>query len=244
LPDDFEFSRNDSTAAAAYVKTGRKSGRGPGDARRRGAGRDIAANLKVMAPTEQQASLAEMFAVREHESRLQFLYSVVRDTQDTIRFLDTKAGFCVTLLTAMMAVSFGPLSHGLHGGPAHHALQAAFGVTTLFTLAMCLRVIFPTIHLQGKFSSSGPASPAFFLPHRRNRSVVRAIWAAGTNPLAISHDDYLADVLKSNDADLVRSMCDEVIVVSAIRQLKADRLHVAIVSLFLVVTLFFAQLVV
>jgi hypothetical protein len=197
-----------------------------------------------MAETHEQESLAALFAVREHESRLQFLYNVVTDTQETIRFLDTKAGFCVTLLTAMMAVSFGPLSHGLHGGRAHHTLQGIFALSTVFTLAMCLRVIFPTIHLQGKFSSSGPVSPAFFLPHKRNRSVVKAIWAAGANPLAISHDDYLADVLKSNDVDLVRSMCDEVIVVSAIRQLKADRLHVAIVSLFLVVTLFFAQLVV
>jgi hypothetical protein len=201
-----------------------------------------------MAEADQQESLAACFAeqqrLREQENRLQFLYNVVRDTQDTIRFLDTKAGFCVTLLTAMMAVTFGPLSHGLHGGPAHHTLLAVYAAGTVFTLAMCLRVIFPTIHLQGKFSASGPASPAFFLPHKRNRSMVRAVWDPGTNPLAITHDTYLGDVLRATDADLIRSICDEVIVVSAIRQLKADRLHVAIVSLFLVVTLFFLQLVI
>jgi hypothetical protein len=201
-----------------------------------------------MTPTEQQESLTALFAEllrpREHESRLQFLYNVVRDTQETIRFLDTKAGFCVTLLTAMMAVTFGPLSHGLHGGRAHHTLLAVFAAATVFTLAMCLRVIFPTIHPQGQFSASGPAAPAFFLPHTKNRSVVRAVWPSGTNPLAVTHDAYTADVLKADDADLVRSLCDEVIVVSAIRQLKADRLHVAIVSLFVVVALFFLQLVV
>lgn len=200
-----------------------------------------------MARTEQQepltAFLDDLLRLKEHESRLQFLYGVVRDTQETIRFLDTKAGFCVTLLTAMMAVTFGPLSHGLHGGPVHHVLLTLFALSTLFTLAMCLRVIFPTIHLQGTFSASGPMSPAFFLPHKKKRSVVQAIWSVGTNPLAISHDQYTAEVMKADDADLVRSMCDEVIVISAIRQLKADRLHVAIVSLFVVVTLFFAQLV-
>lgn len=186
--------------------------------------------------------LEQHLRFKEHESRLQFLYNVVRDTQDTIRFLDTKAGFCVTLLTAMMAVTFGPLSHGLRGGAVHHTLLAIFGAGTLFTLAMCLRVIFPTIHLQGTFSASGPVSPAFFLPHKGNRSVVGSVWAGGTNPLAVSHDQYLGDVMKADDADLVRSMCDEVIVISAIRQLKADRLHVAIVSLFVVVTLFFLQM--
>jgi hypothetical protein len=206
------------------------------------------ATLNGMAETEQQEPLAALFTehlrLKEFESRLQFLYSVVKDTQETIRFLDTKAGFCVTLLTAMMAVTFGPLSRGVHGGRTHHGLLAVFAVSTLFTMAMCLRVIFPTIHLQGKFSPNGPPAPSFFLPHKRNRSVVRAMWGAGTNPLAVTHDTYLADLLKADDTDLVRSMSDEVIVVSAIRQLKADRLQVAIVSLFVSVTLFFVQLLV
>jgi hypothetical protein len=39
-------------------------------------------------------------------------------------------------------------------------------------------------------------------------------------------------------------MCDEVIIVSAIRQLKSDRLHTAIVTLFVAMALFFVQLVV
>jgi len=202
-----------------------------------------------MAQTEQQqdaqaAYLGELLRLKEHESRLQFLYNVVRDTQETIRFLDTKAGFCVTLLTAMMAVTFGPLSHGVHGSRIHYWLLGLFAASTLFTLAVCLRVIFPTIQLQGTFSASALISPAFFLPHKKKRSMVQAIWATSANPLAVSHEAYLEEVMKAQDTDLVRSMCDEVIVISAIRQHKADRLHVAIISLFVVVTLFFLQLVV
>jgi exopolysaccharide biosynthesis predicted pyruvyltransferase EpsI len=49
-------------------------------------------------------------------------------------------------------------------------------------------------------------------------------------------------VLNAGDADLVRSMCDEVIIVSAIRQLKSDRLHAAILSLVMAIVLFFVQL--
>ena len=51
-------------------------------------------------------------------------------------------------------------------------------------------------------------------------------------------------MLRASDAELVRSMCDEVIIVSAIRQLKSDRLHAAILSLVLAIGLFFVQLLV
>lgn len=44
--------------------------------------------------------------IYQYTSRLEFLFKVVEDTQNTIRFLDTKAAFCVTLLTAMMAAAF------------------------------------------------------------------------------------------------------------------------------------------
>lgn len=42
--------------------------------------------------------------------RLEFLCRAVNDSQETIRFLDAKAGFCVTLLTAMMVAAFGPVA--------------------------------------------------------------------------------------------------------------------------------------
>jgi hypothetical protein len=202
-----------------------------------------------MAEMEEQNSLPALFQehlrLKEHESRLAFLYNVVRDTQETIRFLDTKAAFCVTLLTAMMAATFGPLSHPVpHLQRVHDAAVVGFAVATLFTLVMCLRVIFPTIHLQGTFSAKGAAAPAFFLPHKDGRSLAKAIWSAASYPLGISHDQYTNEVLSAGDADLVRSMCDEVIIVSAIRQLKSDRLHAAILSLFLAIGLFFVHLLV
>jgi hypothetical protein len=211
--------------------------------------RSFLLNSPGMVPIDQQESLPALFAehlrMEEHESRLEFLYSVVKDSQETIRFLDTKAGFCVTLLTAMMAAAFGPLAHPTNHRYLHDAGITGFTVTTLFALMICLRVIFPTIHLQGTFSAAGPAAPAFFLPPKGNRSKFRALWGGGgASPLGLTHDNYMADVMKATDIDLVRSMCDEVILVSAIRQLKSDRLHAAIITLFLAMALFFIQLVV
>ena len=78
----------------------------------------------------------------EYSSRLEFLYKSVEDTQGTIRFLDTKAAFCVTLLSGMVA---GVLQKG-HGG--HGPLFALFIAAVALTLLFCMRVIFPVIKPQ------------------------------------------------------------------------------------------------
>jgi hypothetical protein len=196
----------------------------------------------VRTPEEIVDGLDRWVHLRENDNRLTFLYNLISDTQETIRFIDTKAGFCVTLLTAMMAAGFSSLGPAHHGGTLHMALQGAFAFTTLLTLIVCIRVIFPTVHLQGTFSANGPASPVFFLPHDPRRSRWKAILDNRTNPLGITHDAFSASVLTASDTDLVQSLCDDVIVVSAIRTLKSDRLHVAIVGLSVTIALFFLQL--
>jgi hypothetical protein len=180
----------------------------------------------------------------EYSTRLEFLYRIVTDSQETIRFLDTKAAFCVTLLTAMMAAAFGPLAQTHRFHQVHVVALSVFAAATLVTLALCLKVIFPTVHLQGTFSATGPASPTFFLPHKKSRyRIVQNIWNASEYPLSIPHDQYLRSVVEARDIDLVHSMCDEVITVSVLRQVKSDRLRAAITGLMLAVFLFFVQLV-
>jgi hypothetical protein len=179
----------------------------------------------------------------EYSSRLEFLYKVVEDTQNTIRFLDTKAAFCVTLLTAMMAAAF-----HLPGQPpifprAHIFFLAAFGVLTLLCLSICVRVIFPTVHLQGSFSGAGHAGPTFFLVPKQQRHRLRD--TLGNKPpegLETTHAAYSESVISATDPELVRSMCDEVVTISFLRQVKSDRLHLAIQLLSMTVVAFFIQL--
>ena len=184
-------------------------------------------------------------SVLEYNSRLEFLFRVVEDTQNTIRFLDTKAAFCVTLLTAMMAAAF-----HLPGPPplypqAHIFFAVAFAVLTLACLSICLRVIFPTVHLQGTFSAAGAAEPTFFLVPKRQRHRLRD--TLGNRPpegLEATHAAYTASVLAASDVDLIRSMSDEVVTISYLRQLKSDRLHLGIQVLSVAVVAFFVQLVI
>lgn len=179
----------------------------------------------------------------EYSTRLEFLHKVVEDTQNTIRFLDTKAAFCVTLLTAMMAAAF-----HLPGPPplfprAHLFFLGVFAVFTLLCLSICMRVIFPTVHLQGSFSATGHAGPTFFLVPKRQRHRLRD--TLGNKPpegLETAHAAYFASVIDAKDAELVHSMCDEVVTISFLRQVKSDRLHLAIQFLAMTVVAFFAQL--
>jgi hypothetical protein len=179
----------------------------------------------------------------DYTNKLWFLYNVVADAQGTIRFLDTKAAFCVTLLTAMTAAAF-QFSSGHHRFPqAHLVLLGIFAALTLVCLSICVRVIFPTVHLQGTFSVGGPAEPPFFLVPKGQRHRLRD--TLGNQPprgLETTHAAYLASTMAASDADLVRSMCDEVVTISFLRQVKSDRLHLGIQVLSVTVLAFFLQL--
>lgn len=181
--------------------------------------------------------------IYQYTSRLEFLFKVVEDTQNTIRFLDTKAAFCVTLLTATMAAAF-QFSSPHHRFPQTHLVfLGIFAVLALLCLSICVRVIFPTVHIQGSFSAGGPAGPSFFLvPRLRPHRLRDTLGNKAPEGLEAAHAAYFASVMAANDAELVRSMCDEVVTISYLRQLKSDRLHLAIQVLSVTVLAFFIQL--
>jgi hypothetical protein len=179
----------------------------------------------------------------ENTGRLEFLFKVVEDTQNTIRFLDTKAAFCVTLLTAMMLATLQFSNFHRPYPHAHLFLVGVFAIFALICLSLCVRVIFPTVHLQGAFSGTVAAGPAFFLVPKQQRHRLRDILSnRQPNELETTHASYTASVLAASDLDLVRSMCDEVVTISFLRQVKSDRLHLAIQVLFFTVIAFFLQL--
>jgi hypothetical protein len=179
----------------------------------------------------------------ELTTKLWFLYNVVTDVQGTIRFLDTKAAFCVTLLTAMTAAALQFSSYHHRFPLAHMVFLGIFALLAVTCLSVCVRVIFPTVHLPGTFSASGASEPPFFLVPKSQRHSLRDI-LGNQSPagLEATHATYLAGMMAATDADLVRSMCDEVVTISFLRQVKSDRLHLGVQILSLTVFAFFFQL--
>ncbi|RXH55940.1 hypothetical protein [Granulicella sibirica] len=175
------------------------------------------------------------------ESRLTFLYRVVEDTQGTIRFLDTKAAFCVPLLSAMVAGALQRTAANV--GPHHHALFIAFMAGTTITLLVCMRVIFPTIKPSN--SLLGSKGPKFYIGHNKaHHWLLHTVRDNLGDVLSETHNSYVSVMKATSDNDLLNSMCDEVLMVALIRQVKSDRLHAALfcltgtVFLFLAVMLF------
>ncbi len=175
----------------------------------------------------------------DFESRLNFLYKVVEDTQNTIRFLDTKAAFCVTLLSGMVA---GILQRPGPGTLLHHRLFIAFIAGTILSLLICLRVIFPTI--KPSTSIFGSRGPKFFIGHNRaHHWIVHTIKDRVGEVLTETHNTYLTTLTKTTDEELLSSMCDEVLMVALIRQVKSDRLHAAMFAIAATVVIFAALMV-
>jgi hypothetical protein len=173
-------------------------------------------------------------------NRLHFLHWAIDDTQETVRFLDTKAAFCVTLLSGMVAVA---LEHPLEGALTKHILFPIFIVIVAASLMVSLRVIFPIILPHG--TSGPPASPKFFIGHNKGHHWIKhTISNPRSNVLSENSTTYLTSLHAANDEALLTSMSETVVILASIRQIKSDRLHSAMYCLATAIVLFGAIMMV
>jgi hypothetical protein len=176
-----------------------------------------------------EPSHAESGAHEPHDltSRIQFLYQIIEDTQDTVRFLDTKAAFCVTLLSGMAAIA---LQHHGERPVVHTILFAVFMGVEVAAILVCLRVIFPTI--RPHISDSPPARPRFYVGHNKaHHWVLHTIANPSDNILSDSKASYLRSMEHATDHHLLSSLAETVLTLAYIRQIKSDRLHAAMFCL-------------
>jgi hypothetical protein len=196
-----------------------------------------------MSDTDLAPALENLLLQLEHSSRLEFLYKAVEDTQNTIRFIDTKAAFCVTLLSAMVV---GVLqSVPVHPSALHRVSFFVFLGSVGLCLLICLRVIFPVIKPHSApAADAGRVLPKYFIHQHKGHHWLRHTFSSSVDDvLADDHASYTAALSAASDADLLTAMCDELLMVSLIRQIKSDRLHAAIFSLILSIVCFMAVMI-
>lgn len=179
----------------------------------------------------------------EFSSRLEFLYRAVEDTQNTIRFIDTKAAFCVTLLSGMVvgALQGGPSSPS----PLHRISFFVFLGAVGLSLLVCMRVIFPVIKPHSApCSDPGRELPKYFIHQAKGHHWLRHTFSNTVDDVLVDdHASYTAALSAATDADLLTSMCDELLMVSLIRQIKSDRLRTAMYSLVLAIVCFMGVMI-
>ena len=180
--------------------------------------------------------------LESYENRLEFLYKAVEDTQKTIGFLDTKAAFSVTLLSGMAAV----VLQSKHTGPAILPVVALslFILFTSLTLFFCMRVIFPVIKPPSDHTLHTTRTiPKFYVSQHRSHHWLRhTLTNDSQDVLCETRGSYTASLMGANDNDLLVAMCDELLMVSLVRQIKADRLKTVQYTLGCAILLFAVNL--
>jgi len=161
------------------------------------------------------------------ETRIEFLLRIIEDTQETVRFLDTKAAFCVTLLSGMAAIT---LQHPAARREFHHVLFILFMGTIVASLLVCLRVIFPTV--KPHIGTAPPAKPRFYIGHNKaHHWLIHTLRSPDDNILSENKSSYLHSLEHATDHHLLSSLAETVLTLAFIRQIKSDRLHTAMFCL-------------
>jgi hypothetical protein len=163
-----------------------------------------------------------------YSSRLNFLYKAVDDTQSTIRFLDTKAAFCVTLLSAMVAGA--TQSSAYNHLSVHRASFIGFLGFVVLSLLCSLRVIFPVIKPHTEpLEIADRTLPKYFVHQHRDHHWLRHTFRNSVNDvLAEDLASYIETMSSATDADLMLSMCDELMMISLVRQIPVTLCFVAV----------------
>jgi len=165
----------------------------------------------------------------DHAARLAFLYKALDDNQATIRFLDTKAAFGVAVLSGMVGTAtlqlktYFPLSEQPQ---LRLLLFLLFSVAALLAALLATRLIFPTVNPTKNIRMPEGLRPPFFIAELANKSWLSCLFSGPRFcKLKETHAAYLDSMARANQADLLAVMSAEVLKVSFIRQIKANRLR-------------------
>jgi hypothetical protein len=181
----------------------------------------------------------------EDESHtLTFLYKIVDDNQETIRFLDTKAGFGIAVLGAIVGkVLFDQdqLTAFKSHGPMVLALSVAFALVVVLSAFLGFKTVHPTINPAQNVSFPDDLEPKFFI---YKFSCCRFLRLFSNSKkfatLETTHTAYCAALRESTPEKLESIVAAEVLKLSFIRQMKMDRLRAFAWALIVTVILFTA----
>lgn len=162
------------------------------------------------------------------DQQLEFLYKALDDNQSLIRFLDAKAAFAVALLSAMVGKVLSNLGDYFPRSAQplwRQILVLAFAFAAIWAVVLVALIVFPTINPAANTRLLSNTRPLFFLsqlsPRRWQRILSRS---PNYSQLAQDHAEYLNQITGSNSLVLLQVISGEVLKVSYIRHIKADRL--------------------
>jgi hypothetical protein len=172
----------------------------------------------------------------------EFLFKIIDDNQSTIRSIDTKAGFAIAVLGAMIgkALDGGRLSTALtsrQGLPI--VLALSFSVLTIYSAALAFKTVLPMINPAEHVSIPSGLRPPFFISQFKTKRYLHLFTSSKKYAsLEETHASYSSSVSQASAAEIESVLSAEVLKLSFIRQMKTDRLTALATALVITVIAF------
>lgn len=181
------------------------------------------------------------------EEKINFLTNAISETQELIRFTETKTALAITLLSAYIVVIFTKLDNIIM---YHYKFDLLFWICLYaFLLSLILSIIIitriilnttsPVKNIKGINNNNQKLK--YFLTPNESKDVFYPFMNRSKYKLKISFDSYLQSIKDSSSDQIIETLTLELLKVSYIRNLKGDRFR-RLLLLLLIVSISFTAL--
>ncbi len=158
--------------------------------------------------------------MHDPDMKFNFLTTAISDAQETIRFIDSKAGFSTIIIGGMLALLFSDYEIIRQNYcPAHWSVKVLLWIT-LTGILMCIcclaKVVMPVNKIYCK-----EITPRFYLIAPKNK---RTKFFPRKMEIYPHIEKYHKQITQANDGELIKSLTCELYTVSYIREVKSQRL--------------------
>lgn len=174
--------------------------------------------------------------MKNTDTKFDFLTTAISDTQETIRFIDSKAAFSTIIIGGMLALLFSDyekICQNYCPAPWYVKILLWISLIGILGSVYCLiKVIMPV-----KKTYCKEITPRFYLGAPKSISTKLSPKKMEIHPPI---EEYQKQINGANDEDLIKSLTCELYTVSFIREVKTQRLNNLLVFLAVSAVFFIA----
>ena len=173
----------------------------------------------------------------ESNKRIEYLYNAIKETQDLIKFTESKIAFIIGLLSAYFALILLTAETIIKYYIEFSWLLLIIYFLTLISLVICvwitIRIIFPIKDPQHTIDIIADEFPKtkFYLAPNRYKTIFYPFVNSPRDRLTISFNNYLSQIKNMDEDELIKVLSFELMKISFIRNIKNDRLKWLVVFL-------------
>jgi hypothetical protein len=182
------------------------------------------------------------------EKKIEFIYSAISDTQELIKFIDTKTAVAITIIGSIMVGLFSSLETILKYFSLYSCLFHFTFFLLIILLTICIwittRIIKPTNNPKDnlKIDPAKTFKLKYFIPVNKYQFGF-PFYNSDKHKLSEKLDDYITSANSLTNLEIIDILTLELFKVSFIRNIKNDRFNHLVTFLILTTLIFFIEYV-